>query len=303
MPFYDLCSRFMSNRFISWSIFILLCFIWGSSFILMKEGEKGLTAVQVASLRIFAASAVFIPFAVFNISKLPRKKIPVILLTGITGNLIPAFLFAFAIEKMQHSALVGILNSLTPICVVLLGIGLFRDKIQAHKVTGVLVGFAGLCLLTLTQEKVSLDHLGHATLVLLAALSYGFNVNLVSHYLKTTNPLHAASVSLAFLSVPTFLVLWLYGFFAVDFSNPVIQWSVLASLLLGIVGSAIATALFYILVQKAGGLFASLVTYGVPFVAVFWGMLDGEQVTWKEAGSLAVILSGVYLVNRRTKES
>jgi drug/metabolite transporter (DMT)-like permease len=61
---------------------------------------------------------------------------------------------------------------------------------------------------------------------------------------------------------------------------------------------AIATALFYILVQRAGGLFASLVTYGIPFIALFWGFMDGEKINWIEIICLAIILFGVYLANR-----
>ena len=55
--------------------------------------------------------------------------------------------------------------------------------------------------------------------------------------------------------------------------------AVINSVLLGIAGTAIATALFYVLVKKAGGLFASLVTYGIPFVALAWGFIFGEKIT------------------------
>jgi len=74
-------------------------------------------------------------------------------------------------------------------------------------------------------------------------------------------------------------------------------------LLLGIVGSALATVLFYLLVKKAGGLFASLVTYGIPFVALFWGIIDGEKTSWLEIICLGIILSGVYLANRPEKKN
>ena len=291
----------MSNKFINWIIFLLLCFIWGSSFILMKIGKESLNAPQIAALRIFSASLVFIPFAIFYFSKVPRKKLGFILLTGIFGNLIPAFLFAAAIMKLD-SSLIGILNSLTPICVVGLGVLFFRDSIKKNQWLGVLIGFGGLCLLTFTQDKISLDHLGYSSLIFLATISYGFNVNLVSHYLKEVNPVHAASVSLAFLSLPAGLILWYQGFFQLDFTDTTLQWSVIASVLLGIVGSAIATLLFYILVQRAGGLFASLVTYGIPFVALFWGLIDGEHTSLLQIGSLLIILLGVYLANRKGKK-
>jgi drug/metabolite transporter (DMT)-like permease len=288
----------MNKRLLSWAIFIFLCFVWGSSFILMKIGYKALLPSQIAALRIFSGGVVFVPFAFFHLSKVARQKIPLIIMAGLFGNLVPAFLFTAAITKMD-SSLVGILNSLTPICVIILGIVLFRDKIQSRRIVGVLTGFAGLCLLTLTQKDISLHHLGFSALVILATFSYGMGTNLVSHYLKDINPVHIASISLSVLSVPAFIVLWYSGFFTLDYSgNATTQWSVLASCLLGLVGTSVSTILFYVLVQKAGALFASLVTYGIPFVALMWGVIYGEPVTLMEIICLGIILVGVWLARK-----
>ena len=139
-----------------------------------------------------------------------------IIIAAVFGNLIPAFLFAAAITKID-SSLAGILNSLTPICVVLIAIIFFKDKIGSLKITGVLIGFAGVCLLTFTQHDISLGNLGFASLILLGTVSYGINVNIVSHYLKGINPVHAASVSLAFLAIPTFIILWFTDFLSTEF--------------------------------------------------------------------------------------
>jgi drug/metabolite transporter (DMT)-like permease len=291
----------MSNKFVSWAIFILLCFIWGSSFILMKVSRQGLTAPQIASLRIFSAALVFLPFAVFHIAKVPRKKMGLVILAGLFGNLLPAFCFAIAILKVD-SSLAGILNSLTPICVATISIVFFKDKIKSQKIIGVLVGFAGLCLLTLTQKNISFDNLSYSLLVIVGTISYGINVNLVGHYLKEIKPIHLATVSLGFMSIPAGIILWQQGFMELDFTDTVIQWSIINSCLLGVVASAFATVIFYMLVQKAGGLFASLVTYGIPFVALFWGFLDGESITLIEIVSLGIILAGVYLANRPEKK-
>ncbi|MGZ8539292.1 MAG: DMT family transporter [Chitinophagaceae bacterium] len=291
----------MSNKFISWSIFILLCFIWGSSFILMKVSNQGLAASQIAALRIFSAGLVFIPFAFFHISNVPRKKIGLLIITGIFGNLLPAFCFAIAILKID-SSLAGILNALTPICVVFIGVLFFKDKIKAQKIIGVIIGFAGLCLLTFTQNNISTNNFGYAALVLVGTISYGINVNLVSHFLKEIKPIYIATISLAFMAIPSGIVLWQQGFFQLDFTDSAVQWAVFNSTLLGLVASAFATVLFYILVQKASGLFASLVTYGIPFVALFWGFLDGESITIAGFISLAIILLGVFLANRPDKK-
>ena len=296
----------MSNKFISWSIFVILCLIWGSSFKLMHDSQLGLSAAQIAALRIFSAGLVFVPFAVFHFSKIPQKKLGIVILSAVFGNLLPAFLFAEAITKLD-SSLAGILNSLTPICVVAVGIFFFKDKVKSQKIVGVVIGFLGLVLLTvlpllLSKKSMSFDNMGYTLLIVVATFLYGINVNMVGHYLKGLNPIHIATVSLAFMTIPAGIILWQQGFFHLDFKEISVQESVWASVGLGIGGSAIATALFYILVQKAGILFASLVTYGIPFIALLWGLYDHEKITWVQPLCLGIILFGVYLANRPDKK-
>ncbi len=259
--------------------------------------RQALTAPQIAGLRIFSAGLVFLPLGMLYLRKIPRSKLGIVILTGLLGNLFPAFLFAAAIMKID-SSLAGILNSLTPICVVTIGAVFFGNRIKKQKLTGVLIGFAGLCLLTLTQKDISLNNLSYSLLVILATVSYGLNVNIVGHYLKEVSPLHATAVSLSFMLIPSGLALWSQHLFRLNFSDPVIYHAVFYTLLLGIIGSALATWLFYSLVQRAGGLFASLVTYGIPFVALFWGFTDGEDITVISLACLLLILGGVFLANR-----
>ncbi len=299
-------THFMSNKFISWSIFVILCIIWGSSFKLMHDSQQGLSAAQIAALRIFSAGLVFVPFAFFHFSKIPKNKLGLVILSAVFGNLLPAFLFAEAITRLD-SSLAGILNSLTPICVVTVGIFFFKDKIKSQKILGVFTGFIGLVLLTvlpmiLENKSMSFSNMSYTLLIVLATFLYGINVNMVGHYLKGVNPVHIATVSLAFMSIPAGFILWQQGFLHLDFKDALVQESVWGSIGLGIGGSAIATALFYILVQRAGILFASLVTYGIPFIALLWGLYDHEKITWVQPLCLAIILFGVYLANRPDKK-
>lgn len=272
----------------------------------MHDSQLGLSAAQIAALRIFSAGLVFVPFAVFHFSKISKKKLGIVTLSAVFGNLLPAFLFAEAITKLD-SSLAGILNSLTPICVVAVGIFFFKDKIKSQKILGVFTGFIGLVLLTvlpmiLENKSMSFSNMGYTLLIVVATFLYGINVNMVGHYLKGLNPIHIATVSLAFMTIPAGIILWQQGFFHLDFKEISVQESVWASVGLGIGGSAIATALFYILVQKAGILFASLVTYGIPFIALLWGLYDHEKITWVQPLCLGIILFGVYLANRPDKK-
>ena len=272
----------------------------------MRDSTTGMEGAQIGALRIFSAGLVFVPFAIFHFSKIPRRKLGVVILSAVFGNLLPALLFGIALTRIDGS-LAGILNALTPLCVVVIGILFFRSKVHTQKIIGVLVGFLGVALLTiypalLGERNISLGNLGYTLLILVATLLYGVNVNMVGQYLKGVDPIHAATVSLAFMIIPAGLVLWHQGFLKLDFSSPDVRRSLIAIIALGICGSAIATALFYVLVKRAGGLFASLVTYGIPFIALFWGFLDGEKITWFQIICLGIILVGVYLANRQVKD-
>src|SRR5678815_4507609 len=138
-----------ATKLINWLLFFVLTIIWGSSFILMKHSKEELSASQIAALRIFSGGVVLLPLAVVHLPRIPSKKILIIILSGVTGNLLPAFLFASAIAKNIDSSLAAILNSFTPIFVVLIAIVIFRDKIKLQKIIGVIIGFVGLTLLFL----------------------------------------------------------------------------------------------------------------------------------------------------------
>jgi drug/metabolite transporter (DMT)-like permease len=132
-------------------------------------------------------------------------------------------------------------------------------------------------------------------LILLATVFYGLNVNLITTYLQGVDPFQMATVSIASLLLPSLAVLYIHP---VSFDTGPMRQSIIACAALGILSSAVATALYYALIRKAGGLFASLVTYAIPIVAISWGLLFGEQIGLLQVGCLAIILGGVYLANR-----
>ena len=289
----------MPNKgILNWALFILLSLIWGSSFRLMKKSAEYLTGWQIGAVRIFAAGLVFVPFALVHVFKFPLRKLPLVLLSGMLGNLFPAFLFAIAIEKKIDSSLAGILNSLTPLFVLLIGVLFFRAVLERSKVIGVLVGLTGLVLLNFSRGPVSIEDIGFTALILLATLFYGLNVNIVTHYLQGVNPIHMATLSMSMIAIPAGIVAWQQNVFSMLRYDEAAHWSLAASALLGIVGSAIATALFYVLIKRAGGLFASLVTYAIPVVSIVWGVWDGEGITFLQVACLGLILLGVYLAKK-----
>jgi len=290
----------MGNKnFGNWLLFILLALIWGSSFILMKKSAEHLTGWQIAAIRILSAGLVFLPFALFHLRSIPVRKLPLVALSGLLGNFFPAFLFAIAIEKKVNSSLAGILNSLTPLFVIVLGALFFRLKVERRKIAGVLVGLAGLVILSLSRGRVAVNDLGLTFMILLATICYGLNVNLVGIYLKGLDPVKMATVSLLFMTIPAGLIVWNSELLSMFRYDDEARLSMATATLLGIAGSAIATALFYLLIQKAGPLFASLVTYAIPVVAIGWGLIAKEEISLVQVGCLLLILGGVYIANRK----
>jgi len=289
----------MSKGILNWLLFIVLSFIWGSSFILMKEGMAGLTAVQVASLRIVASGILLLPLFFTAIKKINIKLLPIVFLSGSFGSLLPAYLFCIA-EIGIDSSLAGTLNSLTPVFVIITGALFFKNKTSNQKVIGVVIALSGCLLLFLSHPNLSLgSNLNYLFLIILATIMYGYNVNLVQFYLKGIPSLQIVSVALALNAIPALLVLILTGFFSLDFSSHLVLKSTFFTCLLGAAGTSLANILFYILIKKAGAVFSSMVTYGIPFVAIFWGFLYGELIGLLQILSLLLILLGVYWANRK----
>jgi drug/metabolite transporter (DMT)-like permease len=288
----------MSQEWRNWLLFMLLTIVWGSSFILMKIGTENLTAWQIGSTRIFAAGIITLPFSVFHIRSIPRRKLPYVILSGVLGNLFPAFLFPLAIEHKINSSLAAILNSLTPLCVIIVGFLFFRTIVPGKKLAGVLIGLAGLVLLILSKGNITWTDTGITMLIFTATLFYGFNVNMVAKYLQDVDAVKVATVSMTFIALPAGIIAWQQHIPSIFLYDDAARTSIFIVILLGIAGTAIATAIFYILIQKAGGLFASLVTYLIPLVAIGWGLLANENISIMQVGCLALILGGVWLAHR-----
>ena len=220
-------------------------------------------------------------------------------MSGVLGSLLPAFLFCKAEEGLD-SALAGTLNALTPIFAILTGALFFKARTSFHKVLGIVIAFSGSILLLLSQGIHGSQHYFYIAYIIIATICYGINVNMVSSSLTDMGSLQIASVALTTIAIPALVVLIATGLFQHSFSDVRYLASIGYASLLGVAGTAIASILFYQLVKSAGPVFASMVTYGIPIIAILWGIVYHEQVTWKQVGCLLIILSGVFVANYET---
>ncbi len=286
-------------RMQSWLILLLLTLIWGSSFILMKKGLVAFSSDEVAALRIFTASVFLLPFAISRLKQVSRKDYLIIFFTGLLGSLLPAFLFAIAQTKLE-SAVTGIINSLTPIFVIVVGSAFFHQKISPKMILGLVLAFMGTLALILSGGASELSVNLYAGLVILATVMYGFNVNILKFRLSDVNPIAVSSFSIVLCSPFVLIHLLFNTDFLVQLASDDsarIAFGYIS--VLGVLGTGFALILFNFLIRIATPLFASSVTYLIPIVAVFWGLIDGESLGILHYASMVVIIGGVYLANKK----
>lgn len=273
-----------------WLVLGVLSLIWGTSYILMKKGLESYSSMQIASIRVFITFLCLLPVALGNIKKINRHNILSISVIGILGNAIPAFLFPMA-ETRIESSMAGMLNSLSPVFTLFLGITVYRQNMIKTQIAGILLGFIGAAGL-LYNGSFALNYFG--LFVVLATCLYGFSANEVSR-IKDLNGLQITS--LAFFVIGPFAGVYLL--FS-DFSAAVETENWLRNLgfvaILAIMGSATALALFYLLIRDTSPVFASIVTYFIPVVAALWGIGDNEHLTFSMLISVIFILAGVYII-------
>lgn len=296
----------MNTNAIKWVLFILLCLIWGSSFELMKLGmyenhdfsKPILSPYQVAAIRMLSAGLVMLPFALKALKQLTKDVLWYTVLSGLLGSFFPAFLFCLAETKIG-GGVAGSLNALTPIFVIVTGTLFFNINTNAKKIMGVLVAVVGSALLLYTNTKgQTIDNFYYSIYVIIATLMYGINVNMVSKRLQGVSSTNIAAIAFASLIIPAAIILFFTHYFSLPLAETKYIIANSAAATLGILGTALASILFYILVKKAGGLFASTVTYGIPFVAIGWGLIHAENIGFLHFVGLCIILTGVYLANR-----
>jgi drug/metabolite transporter (DMT)-like permease len=284
----------MENKNLRFVYLTILALVWGSSFILIKRGLVGLNPFQLGALRMVFAAIFLLIIGYKSIAKIQKHHWKYLALTGLLGTFFPIFLFSVA-QTQISSAISAILNSLTPLNTLILGIVFFGIDFQRRQIWGVFIGLAGSALLIIygAIENPNANYY-YALLLIIASFCYAVNVNLIKIHLSDLNPLSITTGNFVILLVPALAVLYFSDFWSAieqDSTQDVIVYI----LVLVIVGTALAKLLFFKLIKISSPVFASSVTYLIPVVAFLWGLLDNESLTLIQLLGAVIILGGVYL--------
>lgn len=292
------------NSLKNWALLVILTLIWGTSFILIKRGLEVFSPGEVGAYRMVAAATLLLPLSLPKIKNLSKTQVKNLLIAGLLGSFIPAFLFPMA-QTQLSSSLTGVLNALTPLFVVLVGAVFFNTKITRRNALGLFIAFIGVIILVAYKEGGNWgDSLAginaYALFVIAACICYSFNLHVIKTRFTKLKSIEISSISLLMI-LPLALI---YLFAGTHFSYKLIThpkaWEALGYLtILGMVGTATALVLFNIMVKSASPFFASLVTYTIPIVAIMWGVLDGEVLLLGHYLGIAGVILGVWIGNRK----
>jgi drug/metabolite transporter (DMT)-like permease len=274
--------------------------IWGTSFILIKQGLKIFSPDEVAALRVTSASLLLLPFALHSMKGLVGKDYFLLLVSGLAGIFIPAFLFAYA-QTHLDSSVAGILNTLSPLWMMIIGSLFFGQHFKRNAIFGMMIAFGGAALLMLANSGgTHFDFNGYSLLIVIACAFYGLNLNWVKFKIPPMSAMTITSVSL--LLIGPLAAIYLFGVsdFTHKLSHAEGAWKACGFImLLGCMGTSVATIIFNKLIKISTPLFASSVTYILPIIAVMWGLADGEILISGHFIGMIAVLSGVYLANRK----
>lgn len=288
----------MQTKQLKWTLLIVLSLIWGSSFILIKKGLIGLNPYQLGALRIIFTAVFLLIIGFKSLTEIKSFQWKYIAITALLGTFLPAFLFAIAETKVS-SSICSILNSLTPLNTLMIGIVAFGLAFKRSQFIGVVIGLIGTAILIFNgKHESSTDNYYYTILVIVASICYAANVNLIKKYLSDVKPLSITTGNFTVMLIPALIILSYTNFFEVVHLKET-QHSMLFILILGVVGTGIANILFFKLIQMSSPVFASSVTYLIPIVAFFWGLLDNESLTAFQFFGAFIILVGVYLANKK----
>ena len=277
---------------------LLLAFIWGSSFILMKTGLKSFSSEQVAGIRILLASLVLLPFSIKNLKFLKKEDVKSLLIVGFLGSFIPAFLFTKA-QTQIDSSLAGMLNSLSPVFTLTIGMLLYKTNFKSLQALGIVIGLIGALGLIVSGDGLSIGNVNAYTLlIVLATIFYAINANEIKSQLSHLTGIQVTSLAFLF-TLPASIIYLLTTNFKPVFTIP--SWTIhlLSIAALGIIGTALAALLLNIIIRNTSAIYAQSVTYIIPIFAIFWGLMDGEMISALHIVSMCFILLGVYLTNKK----
>jgi drug/metabolite transporter (DMT)-like permease len=273
----------------------LLGAIWGGSFLFMRVAASDFGPFALVEMRLSLGAIILLPFLWSSREQFTNPRMWLRLAwIGAVNSAIPFILFAWGAERAP-AGIGAITNAMAVMFVSLVAFIFYGEQIQRRRAVGLLSGFVGVAVLA-SGKTAGGESVGPAVLAgTTAAFMYGIGMNAIRTHLQGVS---AAAVAAATLSIASLLLAPIAIYTWPAHAIPVMSW--VSAILLGVLCTGTAYAIFYRLIHRIGAPRASTVTYLVPLFGVVWAWLFlGEPLTAKMAIAGVLILGGVALSQQR----
>ena len=286
-----------------WLAFLLLGAIWSSSFMWIKIAVQEVGPITLVAFRVLFGLLFGVAVILIQRVQLPSsfKEWTPVLLLGVTNVAIPFFLISWG-EQSIDSAVAAILDATVPLFTILIAHYMLRDdKMTVPKVTGLLIGFAGVVILMSKDLGASSSSILGQLAVVLACVFYSGS----SVFARRTTEDTPAILRSAGPLLSATAIMWLATFLVerpVKIPHLGVTW--IALLFLGVLGSGLAFVLSYYLLHEIGPTRTSMVTYLFPIGGVILGVIFlGEKLSWQLLAGSVLVIASLAVVNWRQKSS
>jgi drug/metabolite transporter (DMT)-like permease len=296
----DPSPQVASSR-VDWLLFVLLGFLWGSSYLFIKIGvEAGLQPFTLVSLRLIVGFAL-LAFVVAA----AREQLPGSLRTY--GHLAVMAAFSVAIpfslitwaEQSVDSTLAAVLNGSVPLFVIVIAAVFLRDEpISINRLAGLVIGFVGVAILVgFDPGRLATGDLAPKLALIGSSVSYAVGAVYARRMVHGLRPMIPALFQVGFALV-------MVGALALIFERPLTlpmrADAILAIVWLGLLGSGAAYLVFFRLLGRWGATRTSLVAYLLPVYGIVLGaVVLREAVDARLLIGTALVIGGIALVNAK----
>ena len=284
----------MSKR--GWILFLALGVIWGMPYLLIRIAVESIDPLVVAFGRTLIGALLLLPVALYRNSLVPAfrrwRALLAFTLVEISG---PWLLLGHA-ETRLNSSTTGLLIAIVPLIAAVIATRLGHDRLDARRITGLVIGFAGVA--TLVGLDIHFSDFAAVGAIALVALGYATGPIIIDRKLADAPPLGVVTASLILATV-------LYAPFAPLLWPSHAPWAAVGSVAgLGILCTATAFLLFFALIAEVGPARATVITYINPVVAIILGVvLLNEPLTLGMAIGFPLVIAGSILGTARAVRS
>lgn len=285
------------SSFYKWFFFTLLVIMFGSAFLLIEISLKSFSPGIIAFVRVSLAAIILLFYALlksftFNFI---IKNFVLLFVLGLSGTTIPFFLISWA-QLSINSSETGILIGFMPIFTIIGSHYIFNyEKLNISKIIGFTTGFIGLFVLLFNNLDVNIyNNFISKLAVVLGAFFYALNALLV----KKIKNVHVVPLS-AVVMILSSLQLLILIIYTGDIYNVNLNFSlesIIALLIMSVFSTALATVIYYKIINDYGPSFLSLVNYPIPIFAFFLGVIFlNESINIYSIISLSLIIASIYI--------